>query len=154
MVVAIALAFCWNPGNPTQPNTARSRKRQQPSGAGKAFADAKLHSAKIRSDTRRFALVKTFPNFLSEMGQQNEKVARVFATRARIICAAQKFVFIKRRLVHPARLLRCVHLDAAMHNRNSGTGLQIGFDFGVERAQHQNNALMSVHAIVLNYLVH
>jgi hypothetical protein len=78
---------------------------------------------------------------LSEIGQQNEKVARAFAARARLICAAQKIVFIKRRLVQPARLLHCVHLDAAMHNRNSGTGPQIGFDFGVEQAQHQANAI-------------
>jgi hypothetical protein len=37
--------------------------------------------------------------------------------------------------------LRCVPLDAAMHNRNSGTGPQIGFDFGVKQAQHQTNAI-------------
>jgi hypothetical protein len=78
---------------------------------------------------------------LSEIGQQNEKVARAFAARNCIFCAARKIVFIKRRLVQPARLLRCVPLDAAMHNRNSGTGPQIGFDFGVKQAQHQTNAI-------------
>jgi hypothetical protein len=78
---------------------------------------------------------------LSEIGQQNEKVARAFAARNCILCAARKIVFIKRRLVQPARLLRCVPLEAAMHNRNSGTGPQIGFDFWVEQAQHQANAV-------------
>ena len=75
------------------------------------------------------------------MGQQNGNVARAFASRSQLICAMRKIFFIKRRLVQPARLLRCVPLDAAMHNRNSGTGPQIGFDFGVKQAQHQTNAI-------------
>jgi hypothetical protein len=71
------------------------------------------------------------------MGQQNEIVARASATHTRKICASQKIFLIKRRLVHPARFLCCVRLDAAMHNRNRGTFPEMGFDFGIEQAQHR-----------------
>jgi hypothetical protein len=92
----------------------------------------------------------TFLFFLSEMGQQNGNVVRALAARSRNICATRKIVFIKRRLVRVARLLGCVHLEAAMHNRNSGTGSQLGFDFGFEQAQHQTDAVDARCAVVLN----
>jgi len=62
------------------------------------------------------------------MGQQSGNVGRAFASRSQIICATRKMFFIERRLVQIARLLSCVQLDAAMHNRESKTVLQIGFD--------------------------
>jgi hypothetical protein len=61
---------------------------------------------------------------LNEIGQQNENLALRVAARSSIICAMQEIVLNKRRLVRLARFLRCVHLDAAMHNRNSGTGVK------------------------------
>jgi hypothetical protein len=74
---------------------------------------------------------------LNEIGQQNENFARRVAARSSIICAMQEIVFNKRRLVRLARLLCCAHLDAAMHNRR----LRIGFDFRLEQAQHQADAI-------------
>jgi hypothetical protein len=71
---------------------------------------------------------------------KRKSCARICSAQLHFLCGA-KNRFIKRRLVQPARLLRCVPLDAAMHNRNSGTGPQIGFDFGVKQAQHQTNAI-------------
>jgi len=70
------------------------------------------------------------------MGQQNGNLARVIAAHTRDFCAAQKIVFIERRLVQMARLLCCAHLDAAMHIRDTKANSQIGFDFGNEQAQH------------------
>jgi hypothetical protein len=34
-----------------------------------------------------------------------------------------------------------VQLDAAMHNRESNTDPQIGFDSGIKQAQHQTDAV-------------
>jgi hypothetical protein len=144
---AIAFAFCWNPDNAHKTeHRAFLAQNQQPSAATEAFADAQLRPTK---ETQRSSLVN-FPIFLSEMGQQNGNVVRALAARSRNICATRKIVFIKRRLVRVARLLGCVHLEAAMHNRNSGTGSQIGFDFGIEQAQHQTDAVDARCAVVLN----
>jgi hypothetical protein len=79
------------------------------------------------------------------MGQQNGNVACALAPRSRIICATRKIFFIERRLVRVARLLCCVHLEAAMHNRQSKTGAQIRFDFGIEQAQHPTDAIAASH---------
>jgi hypothetical protein len=62
---------------------------------------------------------------LNEIGQQNENLAHPFAVRSSIICAMQKIVFKKRRLVELARLMCCAGLDAAMHNRNHGTARKL-----------------------------
>jgi len=75
------------------------------------------------------------------MGRQSGNVARMFASRSQIICATRKIFFIKRRLVQNAHLLCCVQLDAAMHNRESKTDPQIGFDSGIKQAQHQTDAV-------------
>jgi hypothetical protein len=83
------------------------------------------------------------------MGQQNGNVGRAFVPRSRIICATRKMFFIERRLVRVARLLCCVHLDAAMHNRQSKTGAQIRFDFGIEQAQHPTDAIAASHWLQL-----
>jgi hypothetical protein len=145
MVGAIVLAFCWNLGNATNA-TERIPRRQQPSRAAEIFADARRHIRRCETsfsqNTRRPVFAKTVPNSLSEMGRQNGNVAPLFAAHARSVCATRRNCFIKRRLVRFARLLRCVHFDAAMHNRSSGTGSQIGFDFGIEQAQHRPVQLM------------
>jgi hypothetical protein len=82
--------------------------------------------------------------FLSEMGQQSGNVEHTVAPRSRIICATQKIFFIERRLVQIARILCCVHLDAAMHNRKSDTDSQIRFDSGLKQARHQR-LMSSMH---------
>jgi hypothetical protein len=118
-------------------------QRQQLSAAAEAFANANLQSAE---DTRRSAFAKTFPKFLSEMGQQSGKLARGLASQRRSPCALRKNIFAKRRLVRSACILRCVGFDAAMHYRNSGTGphafrenLETIFRIGCAQ---QNNAAM------------
>jgi hypothetical protein len=82
--------------------------------------------------------------FLSEMGRQSGNVEHTVALRSRIICATQKIFFIERRLVQIARILCCVHLDAAMHNRKSDTDSQIRFDSGLKQARHQR-LMSSMH---------
>jgi hypothetical protein len=57
---------------------------------------------------------------MSEMGRQNGNVALVFAARHDKFFALRKIPCIGRRLGRVASLLRCVHLDAVMHNRSSG----------------------------------
>jgi hypothetical protein len=72
------------------------------------------------------------------MGRQNEIIARAFATQVRKTLCAAEILFSNMRLLHPARFLRCVRLDAAMHNRRLGTCSEIGVDFGIEPAQHRS----------------
>jgi hypothetical protein len=76
---------------------------------------------------------------MSEMGRQNGNVALVFAARHDKFFALRKNPCIGRRLGRVANLLRCVHLDAVMHNRSSGrlssqlwSLSQIGIASGVE----------------------
>jgi hypothetical protein len=63
-----------------------------------------------------------FLKFLSEMGQQNGNVALVFAARHDRFFAVRKIACVGNRLGRVAGLLRCVYLDAVMHNRNAGAG--------------------------------
>jgi hypothetical protein len=63
-----------------------------------------------------------FLKFLSEMGQQNGNVALVFAARHDRFFAVRKIACVAKRLGRVASLLRCVYLDAVMHNRNADAG--------------------------------
>jgi len=63
-----------------------------------------------------------FLKFVSEMGQQNGNVALMFAARHDRFFAVRKIACVAKRLGRVAGLLRCVYLDAVMHNRNAGAG--------------------------------
>jgi hypothetical protein len=54
------------------------------------------------------------------MGQQNGNVARAFAARYDIFFAMRKILCVGSCLGRVAALMRCVQLDAVMHNRSSG----------------------------------
>ena len=66
---------------------------------------AKFRRCKTSFDqnTQRTAVLKTFLNLLSEMGQQNENVVRCVGTVLATICAMRKIVLSDRGLVHLAR---------------------------------------------------
>lgn len=75
-----------------------------------------LHRAWI---ARIDVYIYNFPNSLNEMGRGCEFVARIFATqRLNKLCDAG-IVFVRKRLVRPARFLCCAVFDAAMHKRKS-----------------------------------
>jgi hypothetical protein len=71
------------------------------------------------------------------MGRENGNIGRAPPERWSPVCAMQKIRFDRRQLVSVARFLCCVHHDAAMHNRKP----RIGFDFRIEQAQHQSDAI-------------
>jgi len=76
------------------------------------------------------------------MGQQSGNVARMFASRSQIICATRKIFFYQEALSSDCALIVLrVQIDAAMHNRDSKTDPQIGFDSGIKQAQHQTDAV-------------
>jgi hypothetical protein len=76
---------------------------------------------------------------LSEVGRESGNIARASCGALdKNLCDAENRID-GRRLVPVARLLCCVHLDAAMHNRGPGTSRELGFDFRIEQAQHQSN---------------
>src|SRR3979490_137196 len=66
---------------------------------------AKFRRCKTSFDqnTQRTAVLKTFLNLLSEIGQQNENVVRCVGSVLAKICAMRKIVLSDRRLVHLAR---------------------------------------------------
>jgi hypothetical protein len=67
---------------------------------------------------------------VSEIWQQNENLARHCCIAClNYLCGAQNR-FDWRRLVGIARLLCCVCLDAAMHNRSHGTARKLDSIFG------------------------
>ena len=57
----------------------------------------------VDQNTQRTAVLKTFLNLLSEIGQQNENVVRCVGTVLATICAMRKIVLGDRGLVHLAR---------------------------------------------------
>jgi hypothetical protein len=105
------------------------RRTPQPPRCDQVFAIANHWSAKTRIDLLRRLF---FLKFLSEMGQQNGNVALMFAARHDIFFAMRKIACLAKRLGRVAGLLRCVHLDAVMHNRNADDAPQIGIDSGIE----------------------
>ena len=115
---------------------------------------AKFRRCKTSFDqnTQRTAVLKTFLNLLSEMGQQNGNIACVLAPRSRTICAAREIFFIKRRLVRVARLLCCAHLDAAMHNRQSDS-LVNSIRFWNRTGAASNRCNRGTFTVVLNNIV-
>ena len=116
MVWPIAFAFCWNPDNAHKNGTPRIlAQRLPPSTAAETSQLRNFAGQKHATILLRY----NFPKFLSEMGQQNGIIACVLAPRSRIVCATRQIFFIKRCLVWVARLLCCVQLEAAMHNRQS-----------------------------------
>jgi hypothetical protein len=86
----------------------------------KVFATANYRPAKPHIDVLRRLVI--FLKFLSEMGQQSGNVALMFAARHDRFFAMRKIACVAKRLGRVASLLRCVHLDAVMHNRNAHAG--------------------------------
>ena len=72
------------------------------------------------------------------MGQQNGNVALVFAARHDRFFAVRKIACVGKRLGRVAGLLRCVYLDAVMHNRMLMPA-QIGIASGIEQVHHDRN---------------
>jgi hypothetical protein len=88
------------------------------------------------------------------MGRQHEKIAHGFcATGFKRLCDAE-IVLVWRRLVRLACFLRCADLDAAMHNRNRGTGVPTDSNLECDKCGIVLMQLVPFYAIVLSYLVH
>jgi hypothetical protein len=90
---------------------------------------------------RRIAFAKTFLKFLSEIRQPSEKIPHALASRALTFCAARKNRIYQETLSHACSLVvlqetRCSHAYSQLWNR-----LQIPFDFGIELAQHEDDAM-------------